>query len=285
MMLQTPPPFRYYYEELGSLVNNDFARCGSLTISIDQNHFYTKDGFHSHDYYELVYIRSGDGINIINGTSYPVTRGDIVLLRLSDFHAYHSFNNMEVVNCCIRPDLFEKLPIPEALLSTILRLSGEDLEEFETLLSLMYNECRQNRDQSEEAVRHYLSLIFLMMMRICRNSSTEEQRWNDLFTFLSQQYATVTLEAVARRMYLSKNYFCRVFRRKTGSTFLEYVNHLRISAAMEMLRISDSSVQEIWNVVGFHQAKQFYSLFRRETGLTPMQFRLRYGKKAEHKQP
>ena len=54
---------------------------------------------------------------------------------------------------------------------------------------------------------------------------------------------------------------------------------------MEMLRISDSSVQEIWNVVGFHQAKQFYSLFRRETGLTPMQFRLRYGKKTEHKQP
>jgi len=95
MTLQAPPPSRYYYEKLGSPVNNDFACCGSLTISIDQNHVYTKDGFHGHDYYELVYIRSGDGINIINKTSYPVTRGNIVLLRLSGFHAYHSFNNME----------------------------------------------------------------------------------------------------------------------------------------------------------------------------------------------
>ena len=278
MTTGSPSPFRYCFDDLSSLLNNDYASSGSLTISIDQNHVYTKDGFHHHDYYELIYIRSGDGIHIINGISYPVTRGDIVLLRLSDVHAYHSFNNMEVVNCCIRQDLFEKLAVPETLFATILRLSGEDIVEFETLFSLMDKVCRQHREQAEEAVRHYLSLIFLTMKRICRHSSAEEQRWDDLFVFLSQQYATVTLDAAARRMFLSKNYFCRIFRQKTGSTFLEYVNHLKISAAMEMLRISDNSVQEIWRVVGFPQAKQFYALFRRETGMTPLRFRQQYGK-------
>ena len=281
MFAQIPPPPRFCFDSLKSLLNNDYSAVGSLAISVDQNHFYTADGFHNHDYYELIYIRSGDGIQTINGTAYPTSRGDLVLMRLNDFHAYHSFNNMEVVNCCIRPDLFEKLAVPDTLFSTIFRLSEESREEFEILLSLMQTECRNKREKSEEAVRHYLSLIFLIMKRNCSHSNAEEQRWNDMFEFLSQHYSTVTLDIAAHRMFLSKNYFCRVFRQKTGSTFLEYINHLKTSAAMEMLRSTDNSVQEIWKAIGFRQAKQFYYQFKQETGLTPVQFRMRYESKSE----
>ena len=273
MIYQTPPPHRYCFEKLSSLLNNDYAALGSLAISVDRNHFYTKDGFHTHDYYELGYIRSGEGVQVINGTAYPVSRGDVMLFRLHDFHAYHSFSNMEVVNYCIRPDLFAQFAVQESLFTTVIHISDDSLPEFESLLSLLHTECRKKRDLSEDAIRYYLHLVFLFMKRNCCHPSTEEKRWDDLFVYLSQNYASVTLGCAAQQMYLSKNYFCRIFRKKTGSAFLVYINHLKIAAALEMLRNTSLSVQEIWKNVGFHQAKQFYSLFKQETGMTPQQFR------------
>ena len=57
---------------------------------------------------------------------------------------------------------------------------------------------------------------------------------------------------------------------------MSYINHIKITAAIEIITYTDFPISEIWNKVGFRQAKQFYTLFKRETGLTPMQFRTQY---------
>ena len=263
----------FHFQDLETFSDNDFASVGGIAISVDRKHIFDVNIYHNHDYYELAYIRCGDGVQIINGISYTVTRGDVILFRLEDQHTYYSFNNMEVVNCCFLPDFLPLFLENDTSMSAVVNLPEEAQKEFETLLSLLHRECQRNQEYSLEAAQQYLQLLILILRRYGSHRNAEARQWDDLFRYISQNYRTVTLNEAANRIHLSKNYFCRTFHEKTGFTFMTYVNHIRITAAIEMISYTDVPITEVWSKVGFRQAKQFYALFKRETGLTPIQFR------------
>jgi AraC-like DNA-binding protein len=138
---------------------------------------------------------------------------------------------------------------------------------------MLEKECMENKEYCNEASQHYIQLLLIFLKRTGYMRKQDGRRWSDLFMYLSEHYKTVTLDEVAEQMHISKNYFCRSFREKTGTTFLAYVNNLRIKAAIEQLLYTDMLISEIWRSVGFTQSKQFYKLFYNETGYTPGEFR------------
>ena len=60
-------------------------------------------------------------------------------------------------------------------------------------------------------------------------------------------------------------------------TPLEYVHTLRLEEAKQMLESSDASIEAIANEIGYEDAGFFSRLFRRKVGLTPVQYRRRFG--------
>lgn len=271
------------FDMLDRFPSDDYFYTKGIVITADRKHNYQNYEPHRHDYYELEYISSGDGIQIINGISYVVKKGDVIFFRLQDMHTYFSFHNMEVVNCCFRPDVIPEIKQMEtdAMGSAVVWLSNEAQIEFETLLYMLKEECVSKKEFSEEASQHYLQLLLIFLKRNGYLRSKENSRWTELFCFLSSHYKTVTLQEAAAQVFLSKNYFCRNFRAKTGTTFLSYINNLKIKTAIDLIANSDMPIGEIWGEVGFKQSKQFYTLFKKETGLTPVQFRAAHS----HKEP
>jgi transcriptional regulator GlxA family with amidase domain len=71
--------------------------------------------------------------------------------------------------------------------------------------------------------------------------------------------------------------FVRRFLKATGLTPLDYIHALRLEEAKQMLETSDLVVEAIANEVGYEDASFFGRLFRRKIGLTPAQYRLRFG--------
>ncbi len=71
--------------------------------------------------------------------------------------------------------------------------------------------------------------------------------------------------------------FKRRFARATGMTPLEYVHTLRLEEAKHMLETSDITVEAVANEVGYEDTSFFGRLFRRKVGLTPVQYRKRFG--------
>jgi transcriptional regulator GlxA family with amidase domain len=69
----------------------------------------------------------------------------------------------------------------------------------------------------------------------------------------------------------------RRFVKATGLTPLDYVHALRLEEAKQMLESGDLAVEAIANQVGYEDASFFGRLFRRKIGLTPAQYRLRFG--------
>jgi AraC family L-rhamnose operon transcriptional activator RhaR len=83
----------------------------------------------------------------------------------------------------------------------------------------------------------------------------------------------ITLRDVAAQVHLSERQTARVFKRETGQTILEYLTHLRLEAAAQMLLRRDLPIKRIAAEVGYPDVHYFATLFRKHVGFTPGAFR------------
>ncbi|MFD0826497.1 helix-turn-helix domain-containing protein [Neobacillus sp. M.A.Huq-85] len=93
-------------------------------------------------------------------------------------------------------------------------------------------------------------------------------------TFIDQRYVeNISLEQVASHVQLSPNYFSNLFKKTTGTSFIEYMTHLRIEKAKEMLTNLNQTVYQVANAVGYHDARYFSRVFKSVCGKTPSKYR------------
>jgi transcriptional regulator GlxA family with amidase domain len=76
---------------------------------------------------------------------------------------------------------------------------------------------------------------------------------------------------------LSERTFTRRFTKATGMSPLDYVHALRLEEAKQMLETEDLSVEAVALEVGYQDNGFFGRLFRRRVGMTPAQYRRRWG--------
>jgi len=76
---------------------------------------------------------------------------------------------------------------------------------------------------------------------------------------------------------LAERTFKRRFAQATGMAPLDYLHHVRLEEAKQMLESGDASIETIAFEVGYRDASFFNRLFRRKVGLTPAQYRRRFG--------
>ncbi|WP_108860832.1 GlxA family transcriptional regulator [Ruegeria sp. Alg231-54] len=82
---------------------------------------------------------------------------------------------------------------------------------------------------------------------------------------------------MAKRSGLSPTTFARRFRKATSKSPQDYVLALRIEEARQLLETTDCSVVEVGEAVGYADTPSFRRLFKRKTGLTPVEHRTMFG--------
>lgn len=83
----------------------------------------------------------------------------------------------------------------------------------------------------------------------------------------------LSLDEVARDLFLSRAQFTRTVRRETGLSFNEFLLQQRLIEAQNLLRDSQWSVAAIADFVGFRSVSHFRTAFRQTTGSTPLEYR------------
>jgi transcriptional regulator GlxA family with amidase domain len=76
---------------------------------------------------------------------------------------------------------------------------------------------------------------------------------------------------------LAERTFMRRFREATGMTPLDYVQALRLEEAKQMLETTGMAIEAVADAVGYEDTSFFGRMFRRKVGLTPVQYRVRFG--------
>ena len=95
--------------------------------------------------------------------------------------------------------------------------------------------------------------------------------------YIDANYADpeMSLGQAAAQVLLSPTYFSAVFRREVGETFIDYLTHVRIRKAIELLRSTSLTSSEIAYRIGYQNPRYFYSVFRKVVGQPPNEFRRR----------
>jgi len=83
----------------------------------------------------------------------------------------------------------------------------------------------------------------------------------------------LTIASVAKKFYLSPNYFCKLFHECVGVTFNTYLNCYRIEKCKDMLNDTELSITEIAFYAGFGSISQFNRVFKDVAGKSPREFR------------
>ncbi len=92
--------------------------------------------------------------------------------------------------------------------------------------------------------------------------------------FLNENYnKKVTLELVAKKMYLSPVYFSRVFKQETGVTFTQSLNKIRIEKACELIWTDRYRLTDIALMCGFEDQSYFTKVFKKILGVSPIQYK------------
>ena len=83
----------------------------------------------------------------------------------------------------------------------------------------------------------------------------------------------VKIEQLARQVGVSRTYLYKIFISHSGKSVQQYLQDLRLTAAMDMLKKSGRDITEIAYSCGFTDSPAFCRQFKKTTGLTPLQYR------------
>ncbi|GIP04800.1 hypothetical protein J28TS4_32070 [Paenibacillus lautus] len=95
-----------------------------------------------------------------------------------------------------------------------------------------------------------------------------------LLEYIQDHYADpITLTGVARQFHFNASYLSSYFASYNGEGFSEYLNKIRLEKAMELLLTTELTISEISASVGYSDQSYFTKVFKKQTGISPSQFR------------
>jgi AraC-like DNA-binding protein len=248
---------------------------------------------HFHPEYELNFVDNGKGLRRIVGDSIEEVAGlELVLVGPNLFHGWEQHQctqkRMHEITIQFHNDLFDNTflnrkimkPIKDmfersshgiifsesdiqAILPRILRVSKlEGIDYFLELFSILY-------DLANSRNQRLLSTTTIYM-----ESFENSDKLKLLYDFVQENYANkITLDEVSELMNMSSVSFNRFIKKRTGKTFVEYVNDVRIGYASRWLIEKDLSISEIAFLCGFNSIANFNRVFKKNKGCTPTKYR------------
>lgn len=103
---------------------------------------------------------------------------------------------------------------------------------------------------------------------------TEQDVISNIKNYINHHYdKDLTLEFIASLFHLNRSYLSSAFKARTGISFVDYTNQVRVEHAKELLRKTDKKNYQIAQAVGYENSKYFFRIFKKLEGITPEQYR------------
>lgn len=243
---------------------------------------------HLHEFVEIVYILSGNGVHGIDGMEYDVTHGSLLFINYRQVHHFRTNGKMKYLNIFLDPQwISEKIIDTEnafQLLTVsafgdfqcltcgqpLLSFTGSERIRLEGLLKQMKDEYAGQLPGYETVLKAQTNILLTLIFRKMLPDESRTDFYEYIRTHCDRHF---TLEELARQCCYNPSYFSRMFRKQNGMTVTEFIRQIRMDKAMELLRTTTLSVEEIADEVGFSNKTVFYRNFREVTGCTPQEWR------------
>lgn len=119
-----------------------------------------------------------------------------------------------------------------------------------------------------------LSYIKEILQALMDTRQKEVSEYNKIARYIDENYMReLSLKEVSEHFHMSAPYFCQYFKKYTGSTFVQYLNQVRIEKASQLLGNPELTTDEVAGLVGIFNTNYFLRLFKKMTGRTVGEYR------------
>ncbi|WP_171629760.1 helix-turn-helix domain-containing protein [Paenibacillus plantarum] len=130
----------------------------------------------------------------------------------------------------------------------------------------------------EKYKQWFKQLISPAIERVNHKKSEHDRMTYFILEYLVQHLEQdITLDIMADKLNITSSYLSTYFKEKTGANFSDYLNGLRMQKAKELLNNLDLKIQDVSVKVGYQNVNSFIRMFKRYSGITPGEYRKRYG--------
>ncbi len=252
---------------------------------------------HSHRNFELNFIVSGAGRRIVGNNISSFEDNDLVLLGPEVPHSWEILESKKnTPPSCITTHFFENI-----ISSDFFNIP--ELKEIETLLkqavvgiSFKGKKARKIRNNLQhlltlEGLPSYIELleIFNLLLEVDQREfladtatysmdfSKDLKQINRIYEYVFLNIEEgIRLEKAADIIHMTPGAFCRYFKKKTKTTFMQYVKRVRIGLAAKMLAETDKSITQICYESGYNNLANFNHYFKSIMKKTPSEYRKLY---------
>ena len=234
---------------------------------------------HWHEYWEFLCVISGGMKAVIQGHSYTLRPDDILIVNSEELHMTITQTGTTYLLLQINKKYFASLTDDIHSLNFVNYISNDsDCYKLFYSLSEIY-------DKSETGYpflftsKLYEFFYYIYIHHLCERAGDfsgvkERSKMTELLEWIKENcMEDLDLNMAAEHLHVSREYFCRLFRKYTGQTFLEYLYSVRTMAFYESLKKSDDPIPLLMEKSHLSNYKVFIRTFKKIYGGTPQSIR------------
>ncbi|MDL2301861.1 AraC family transcriptional regulator [Lachnospiraceae bacterium OttesenSCG-928-D06] len=240
--------------------------------------------FHSHSFSELFYVLEGEGFFCSEQERIPLKSDSLIIINPNIRHTEISSKENPLRYIVLGIDNLQ-FQFKKEEISTHYNVFDMYLHKniLLSLLQPMLTEVRQENESYEQICQHYLTILLLKITRItgdklaCFTPLDIPSECKYIKEFIDSNYhSEISLSSLALLTHQNKFYLSHMFTEAYGIAPITYLLERRILHSKNLLRNSDYSITSIAQMTGFSSSNYFTQSFKKNTGLTPRQYRVKY---------
>lgn len=244
---------------------------------------------HWHRSAELLFCTEGKlNVWMVDDTLYELVAGDFIFINSNTVHATQSPVENNVIVLQIPGDSLQYFSDEPTFMidCNTLTVGSDKAEALQYIRDLLFQMYSHHAIQEVGYNLKIYALLFELSYTLVRNFKAnintnlviQSQKYMDRLAlicgYIKDHYQEqLSLQDVAQRFGYTPQYLARFFKKYANTTFLGYVNDVRLDAAYQALVTTDYPIMQIAEEYGFASAKAFNKTFKETYHMTPNKFR------------
>lgn len=251
------------------------------------------------DFYKIMYATKGIGLFTIGLKTYYIDRPTILFLHPNEIISWQKLNTeASGFICFFSRSMADTHPLLKAQMDkyqlftdstrSVIHLSATDIAELDRIFYQMEEvDTVHGGSLAEDAMQAYLLLLMIASTKTARYAApdavTDEFRHiHDFFQLLEKETANInynspirirTAKEFADKLFVHPNHLNVLLKKHTGLNVSAHIKNRLLEESKVLLLRTDWTLQDIGYVIGFSDQPNFSQFFKKNTGMTPVEYR------------
>ena len=245
---------------------------------------------HKHNFYEILWITKGKSKQNIDFKEYKISKNTLFFISPGQLHLFEQWENIEGYVILFTEQfflqifqnkniLFELSYLDNLYQNPFLQLSNDGKSKIQPILDLLYQECN-SPEQSTETIQALLLVLLRRIQKLFSSKNLQKIDNHQLVIFkqfknlVELNFAkNLSVANYASLLNISAPQLNTIIKATTGKTTSEMILERVVLEAQQLLHFSEMTVSQISDQLGFDDSSYFARYFKKQVGLSPIDFR------------